>query len=185
MAVGLLRFAGGTHCKRWMWMWMNEDWRLGTSGYLKSGSLSLGESRKCRSKFFCLPMMMNAQGREADPAADLASRWSGPACGERCDRMTHQAMPFTLCWFCSPHTARRNSQAYEISIWTNQILSIVGQGGKTASPPHPASEIQYPQRTTARDTCLKYTLAHCSVGNLPVDAMELWLQLADRRVRVS
>ena len=102
MTVGLFGFAGGTHFERRLWMWMKEDWRMGISGYLKSGSLSPGESRKCRSKIFCLPMMMKAQGREADPAADLASRRSPLACGERCDWMTHAKCPSRFAGFCLP-----------------------------------------------------------------------------------
>lgn len=56
MAVGLFRFAGRTHFGSWMWMWMEEGRVVGASGYLKYGTLSLSESRKRRSKIFCLPI---------------------------------------------------------------------------------------------------------------------------------
>lgn len=81
-------------------------------------------------------------GAESGPR-QAASRRSALTCGERCDRMTHQAMPFTLCWFRSPHTEWRNPQACEISVRTNHVLSIAGQSGKSASPPHPEPGIQY------------------------------------------
>lgn len=128
-----------------------EGWGLGTSGYLKSGLLSPGESRECRSKFFCLPMMMKAQGRERTQL-DLASRRPALACGERCNRMTHQATPFTLCWICYP-TQRGGDSKHARSACGQITLFIAGRGGNTASPPG----FQYPRQTTARDKSLKHS----------------------------
>jgi len=66
MAVGLLRFAGRTHFGCWLWMWMKEGWRSGTSGYLKSGSLSPGESRSAGQNSSASPMNDESAGPRAD-----------------------------------------------------------------------------------------------------------------------
>lgn len=158
---------------------MEEGWRSGTSGYLKSGSLSPSESRGRRSKFFCF-----ADDDECAPRADplsLASRRSALACGGRCNRMTHPRNNFhALLVLFSPHCAEISPSIRDQRA-ANHILSIVGRGGKTDSPPQPCAWIQYPRRTTARDKARKQfsRIAASQVASL----RGLKLKLASRWVR--